>query len=131
MGMLKAKRAFYNDAVGTRAQGEVFEVRNAELCNQLEQQGYAEKVEGEASQANQEKLQEQMGKKQALTNEAVSMSHHVQNQEANQHTKNVNEELKQKQQRSNQDQAQQQQQNKQEQHQAATPKQAAKKANEK
>jgi hypothetical protein len=87
MSLVKAKMAFYHDSVGTRAQNEVFEVKNATVCSQLEKAGYVQKVEGEEAQAiqAQQDLQKQVGQRNALTNEAVSMANHVHNQEANQH----------------------------------------------
>ena len=46
MGLVKAKMAFYHDAVGTRAHNEVFEVGSEQTCAELEQAGYVEKVSG-------------------------------------------------------------------------------------
>lgn len=91
MGLVKAKMSFYHDAVGTRAQNEVFEVQNAEICAQLEQAGYIQTVEGQEAQAHQDQqnLQQQVGQRNALTNEAVSLANHVHNQEANAHTQNI------------------------------------------
>ena len=91
MGLVKAKMAFYHDSVGTRAHNEVFEVANEQVCAELEQAGYIEKVSGEEAQAHQEaqKLQEEMGQKQALTNEAIALAQHAQNVEANQHTQDM------------------------------------------
>lgn len=91
MGLVKATRAFYHDSVGSRAHNEVFEVKNEQVCAQLEQTGYVQKVEGQEAQMHQQnqQLQQEMGKKSALTNEAVSLAHHAQNQEAAQHQQNV------------------------------------------
>ena len=91
MGLVKAKMAFYHDAVGTRAHNEVFEVGSEQTCAELEQEGYVEKVSGEEAQAHQEaqKLQQEMGQKQALTNEAIALAQHSQNVEANQHTQDM------------------------------------------
>ena len=86
MGLVKAKTSFYNDAVGSRAQNEIFEITNEQVCSQLEQQGLVQKVSGQEAQAHQEqqKLQEQVGQRNALTNEAVSMAHHEHNKQAQQ-----------------------------------------------
>ena len=86
MGLLKAKTAFYNDKVGSRAQNEIFEVTDEKVCAELEQKGFVQKVSGQEAQAHQEqqKSQEQVGQRNALTNEAVSMAHHVQNKQAQQ-----------------------------------------------
>ena len=91
MALVKAKMAFYHDSVGTRAQNEVFEVKSQELCAQLEQAGYVQKVEGQEAQTFQreQELQQQIGQRNALTNEAVSMANHVHNQQANQHQQQV------------------------------------------
>lgn len=91
MTLVKAEMAFYHDAVGTRAHGEVFEIKNAQVCADLEQAGYVKKVEGEEAQAHQQQqqLQQEVGKVNALANEAVSLAHHAQNQEANAHQMKV------------------------------------------
>ena len=91
MGLVKAKMAFYHDSVGTRAHNEVFEVTDPQVCAELEQAGYVEKVSGQEAQAHQEsqRIQAEMGEKQALTNEAIGLAHHAQNLEANQHTQNM------------------------------------------
>lgn len=91
MTLVKAEMAFYHDAVGTKALGEVFEIKNAQVVADLEQSGYVKRVDGEEAQANQElkELQKEMGQKQALTNEAVSLAHHAQNQETLAHQAKV------------------------------------------
>lgn len=91
MNFVKAKMAFYHDAVGTHAQNEVFEVRDSKVLQALEQQGYVTRVEGEEAQniERTQQMQQQMGKKQELTNEAVSLAHHVQNKQANAHQQEV------------------------------------------
>lgn len=91
MALVKAKMAFYHDAVGTRAQNEVFEVNSSQVCQQLEQAGYVQKVEGQEAQAfEQEKqFQQQVGQRNALTNEAVAIANHEHNMNANKHTQNV------------------------------------------
>lgn len=90
MALVKAKMAFYHDAVGTRAMNETFEVKNEQVCAQLEQAGYVQKVEGQEAQMHQEQqnLQQQVGQRNALTNEAVSLASHVQNQQAAQAQQN-------------------------------------------
>jgi hypothetical protein len=90
---VKATRAFYHDSVGTRAHNEVFQVNNSEVLSTLEKSGYVKKVDGQEFQEAQA-MQEKMGQVQAKTNEAISLAHHAQNQEANQHTQTVNGELR-------------------------------------
>lgn len=109
MTLVKAQMSFYHDAVGTRAKDEVFEVKTEQLANELESAGYVKSVQGQEATAHQEQqnLQQQMGQKQALTNEAVSMAHHVQNQQAAQHQQNVAQ-IRQQQQQQAQNQAQSQ-----------------------
>jgi hypothetical protein len=91
MGLVKANMSFYHDKVGSRAAYEVFEVKNEETCAQLEQVGYVSKVSSEEAQMHQKMLQQQqeVGKRNALTNEAVSLANHVHNLEANKHSENV------------------------------------------
>jgi hypothetical protein len=86
MGLVQAQLAFHHDAVGSKAQNEVFEVQNEQVCAELEQKGYVKKVEGSEAQLHQEqaKLQQQVGEVNKLTNEAVSMASHDHNQQANQ-----------------------------------------------
>jgi hypothetical protein len=83
MALVKAKMSFYHDAVGTRAMNETFEVKQESLLNSLEKAGYVQRVEGQELQAfEQSKVSEQeVGKRNALTNEAVSLASHVQNQQ--------------------------------------------------
>ncbi len=91
MGLVKAQMSFYHDSVGARAHNEVFEVQNEQVCAELEQLGYVQKASAEEVQAHeqQKQLQQQMGQKQALTNEAIATAQHAQNVEANAHTQNV------------------------------------------
>ena len=91
MGLVKAQMSFYSDKVGSRAKDEVFEVQNEQVCAELEQAGYVQKVSDEEAQAHKQNQQHQqkMGQKQALTNEAVSFAHIVHNQEAAQHQQNI------------------------------------------
>lgn len=85
---VKAKMAFYHDSVGTRAHNEVFQVKNAQTLSDLEKNGYVEKVDAQEMEQAQ-KRQELVGKRNALTNEAVSMANHEHNVQANAHTQNV------------------------------------------
>lgn len=91
MALVKAKMAFYHDSVGTRAANEIFEVKNENTCSELERAGYIQKVEGQEAQVHQERqqLQQEVGQINAKANEAVSMAHHTQNQQANQHHETV------------------------------------------
>ena len=45
MGLVQAQMAFYHDSVGTKAQNEIFEVQNENLCAELESAGYVKKLE--------------------------------------------------------------------------------------
>lgn len=98
MTQVQAKQSFYHDLVGSRAHNEVFEVQDQATLQTLEEQGYVQRVSGELAQSlNQQKsLEQQMGQAQALTNEAVSMTHHVQNMDANNHTQQLAQEAQQK-----------------------------------
>jgi hypothetical protein len=82
MALVKAKMSFYHDEVGTRALDEMFEVQNEQLVSKLEQAGYVQRVEGQALQAFEQTkvLEQEVGKRNALTNEAVSMASHEHNQ---------------------------------------------------
>jgi hypothetical protein len=82
MALVKARMSFYHDKVGTRALDEMFEVKNEQLAGELEQAGYVQKVEGQALQAFEQTktLEQEVGKRNALTNEAVSMANHEHNQ---------------------------------------------------
>lgn len=84
MALVKAKMSFYHDAVGTRAMNEMFEVQNEYLLDELERAGYVQKVEGQALQAFEQAktLEQEVGKRNALTNEAVSLATHEHNQQA-------------------------------------------------
>ena len=86
MGLVQAQLAFYHDLVGTKAQNEIFEIQNEQVCAELESKGYVKKVEGEQAQPHQEQaqLQQQVGEVNKLANEAVSMASHDHNQQANQ-----------------------------------------------
>jgi hypothetical protein len=83
MALVKAKMSFYHDKVGTRALDEMFEVQNEGLVSELEQAGYIQRVEGEALNAYEQTktLEQEVGKRNALTNEAVSMASHEHNQQ--------------------------------------------------
>jgi hypothetical protein len=87
MALVKAQMSFYHDSVGTRAKDEMFDVQNEQTVSQLEQAGYVQRVEGEQLQAYEQAkaLEEQVGQRNALTNEAVSMATHEHNQQAAQH----------------------------------------------
>lgn len=91
MGLVQAKMSFYHDSVGSRAQNEVFEIKNEKVCAELERAGYIQKANDEAQKAHQEQQeqQQQVGQKNAQANEAVSMANHNHNMAANQHTDNV------------------------------------------
>jgi hypothetical protein len=91
MTLVKAKMAFYHDSVGTRAHNEVFEVQNAQTVAQLEQAGYVEKADNQATEAYQQNKasQQEMGQAGQQANDAISQAHHLQNQEANAHQQNV------------------------------------------
>lgn len=91
MCLVKAQMAFYHDKVGTRAHNETFEVLDEKLVSELEQAGYVKKVDGEEAEMHQkqQELQKQVGQRNALANEAVSMANHEHNVQANQHTQNV------------------------------------------
>lgn len=119
MGLVKAKMAFYHDAVGTRAHGEVFEVKNQQVCSQLEKAGYVQKVDGETAQIHQELQQKQQeyGQAGAQANEQVSLAHHAQNVETHKHQANVS-----AQRQTQESQAQQQQQQEQPESQAKAKK---------
>lgn len=112
MTLVKAEMSFYHDAVGTKALGEVFEIKNSQVCAELEQAGYVKQVDGAEAQAHQDsqKLQQEMGEKQALTNEAVSLAHHTQNQETLQHQQKIDQLRQQQQQQQAQSQQSQAQQ---------------------
>ncbi len=115
MGLVKAQMSFYHDSVGARAHNEVFEVQNEQVCAELEQLGYVQKASAEEVQAHeqQKQLQQQMGQKQALTNEAIATAQHAQNVEANAHTQNVAQLRQQARQQAEQQAQQQTQQNQQ------------------
>lgn len=91
MTLVKAEMSFYHDSVGTKAHGEVFEVSNEQVVSELESAGYVKRVDGQEAQAHEDSknLQQKMGEAQKLTNEAVSMAHHEQNQETLQHQAKV------------------------------------------
>jgi hypothetical protein len=93
MALVKAKMSFYHDGVGTRAMNETFDVQNENLISQLEQAGYVQRVEGQELQAHEQAktLEQQVGQRNALTNEAVSLATHDQNQQAAQHQQQVSE----------------------------------------
>lgn len=83
MALVKANMSFYHDKVGTRAMNEVFEVKQENLVSELEQAGYIQRAEGQAVQAFEQAktLEQEVGKRNALTNEAVSLAGHEQNQQ--------------------------------------------------
>jgi hypothetical protein len=83
MALVKAKMSFYHDAVGTRAYDEMFDVQNEQLVSELEQAGYIQRVEGEALNAFEQAktLEQEVGRRNALTNEAVSLATHEHNQQ--------------------------------------------------
>ena len=87
MALVQAKMSFYHDSVGTRAKDEMFDVQNEQLISELEQAGYIQRAEGEALQAFEaaKSLEQQVGQRNALTNEAVSLAGHEHNQQAAQH----------------------------------------------
>lgn len=98
MTQVQAKQSFYHDLVGSRAKDEVFEVQDQATLQTLEEQGYVQRASGEVAQAHAENQakEQQMGQAQALTNEAVSMTHHVQNMQANDHTQQLAQEAEQR-----------------------------------
>ena len=59
MGLVQAQMAFYHDSVGTKAQNEIFEVKNEHFCAELESAGYVKKLEAEQEQMHQEQQQRQ------------------------------------------------------------------------
>jgi hypothetical protein len=81
MALVKAKMSFYHDEVGTRAMDEMFEIQSEQLVTKLEQAGYIQKVQGEALTAFEQTktLEQEVGMRNALTNEAVSMATHEHN----------------------------------------------------
>lgn len=87
MALVKAQMSFYHDSVGTRAKDEVFEIQNDGLVSSLEQAGYVTRVDGQTQQAfdSAKSLEQQVGQRNALTNEAVSLAGHEHNQQAAQH----------------------------------------------
>lgn len=87
MALVQAKMSFYHDSVGTRAKDEMFDIQNDQLISELEQAGYIQRAEGEALQAFEaaKSLEQQVGQRNALTNEAVSLAGHEHNQQAAQH----------------------------------------------
>lgn len=87
MALVQAKMSFYHDSVGTRAKDEMFEVQNEQLISELEQAGYIQRAEGEALRAFEaaKSLEQQVGQRNALTNEAVSLAGHEHNQQAAQY----------------------------------------------
>jgi hypothetical protein len=100
MGLVQAQLAFYHDSIGTKALNEIFEVKNEQLCAELEQAGYVKKVDGEQAQAHQEQAQRQQEYGQAgqQANEAISQANHLHNQEANrqaQQAQQIRQQLKQ------------------------------------
>lgn len=99
MTLVKAEMSFYHDAVGTKALGEIFEIKNPQVCAELEQAGYIKKADGAEAQLHQaqQELQQQMGQEQKQANENVSQAHHVQNQETLAHQAKV-EQIRQQQQ---------------------------------
>lgn len=112
MGLVQAQMAFYHDSVGSKAQNEIFEIQNEQLCSELESRGFVKKVEGETAQLHQDikKLQEQTGQVNQQANEAVSMASHEQNQQANQlsqQAQQIRQQLKEQGQQSQNQQAQQ------------------------
>ena len=52
MGLVQAQMAFYHDSVGTKAQNEIFEVQNENLCAELESAGYVKKLEADQAQTH-------------------------------------------------------------------------------
>jgi hypothetical protein len=90
MTLVKAQMSFYHDNVGTKAKDEMFDVQNEQLVSELEQAGYVQRVEGEALQAFEaaKSLEQQVGQRNALTNEAVSLAAHEQNMQSLQHQAN-------------------------------------------
>lgn len=98
MAQVQAKQSFYHDLVGSRAMNEVFEVNDQATLQTLEEQGYVQRVSGEMAQAQakQQQTEKLMGQAQALTNEAVSLAHHAQNMEANNHTQQLAQEAQQR-----------------------------------
>ena len=55
MGLVQAQMAFYHDLVGTKAQNEIFEVKNENLCAELESAGYVKKLEAEQDRRTKNK----------------------------------------------------------------------------
>ena len=128
MGLVQAQLAFHHDSVGAKAQNEVFEIHNEQVCAELEKLGYVKKVEGEQATLHEEqqKLQQQVGEVNKLANEAVSMASYDQNQQANQQAQQAQQIRQQLNQQSQQSQNQQAQQSSE-----AQVKATNKKANEK
>jgi hypothetical protein len=87
MALVKATMSFYQDSVGTKAKDEIFEVQSEQTVSDLEQAGYVQRVEGQQLQAFEQakSLEQQVGQRNALTNEAVSLASHEHNMQAQQH----------------------------------------------
>jgi len=98
---VRAKQSFYHDLVGSKAQGEVFTVGDQTTLQALQQSGYVESLQAEASSEEAKKRQDEMGQAQAQANEAVSQARHIQNMQANQHTQQINQEAQQRAQQQN------------------------------
>jgi hypothetical protein len=140
---VRAKQSFYHDLVGSKAHGEVFQVSDQTTLQALEQLGYVETLQADASTQQAQQQQEaqqraqQMGQQQAQANEAISQARHMQNMQANQHTQQVNQEAQQRAQQNGPnyqteaDKLATEQQQKQFNPSAVSPKATAKKANEK
>jgi len=99
--------SFYHDSVGTKAQNEIFEVKNENLCAELESAGYVKKLEADQAQTHQDfaQLQQEYGKAGAQANEAVSTASHTHNQQANQQAQQAQQIRQQLHQQANQQQA--------------------------
>jgi len=107
MGLVQAQMSFYHDSVGTKAQNEIFEVKNENLCAELESAGYVKKLEADQAQTHQDfaQLQQEYGKAGAQANEAVSTASHTHNQQANQQAQQAQQIRQQLHQQANQQQA--------------------------
>jgi len=111
MGLVQAQMAFYHDSVGTKAQNEIFEVQNENLCAELESAGYVKKLEADQAQTHTDfaQLQQEYGQAGQQANEAVSMASHTHNQQANQQAQQAQQIRQQVKQQVNQQASQQQQ----------------------
>jgi hypothetical protein len=87
MALVKAQMSFYHDSVGSKAKDETFEVKSEQTVTELEQAGYVQRESGQALKNFEQtkSLEQKVGQRNALANEAVSLAGHEHNQQAAQH----------------------------------------------